>query len=139
MVKSLALRLCTQIQIFLLIDETGKIIRLPANEVRAMGRQAKGVRLIKLDEGQQLSTLVAFQEGEEGEACSMSGIPAPKKAKLEAGAPGFEDAEAVEFDGSDSESMDFDAQATAETIGDEPADELDVEQSDEEEDTFAQF
>jgi DNA gyrase subunit A len=122
----------------LLIDETGKIIRLPANEVRAMGRQAKGVRLIKLDDGQQLSTLVAFQEGEEGDACSMAGIPEPKKAKLEAGAPGFEDAEPVEFDGSEFEAMDFDGQATDEVIGDEPAHELDAEPSDEE-DTFAQF
>lgn len=48
----------------LLIDTAGKIIRLPAGEVRAMGRQAKGVRLIRLDEGQQLSTLVAFEETE---------------------------------------------------------------------------
>ena len=32
----------------LLIDQAGKIIRLPSNEVRTMGRQAKGVRLIRL-------------------------------------------------------------------------------------------
>jgi DNA gyrase subunit A len=46
----------------LLIDESGKIIRLPSNEVRTMGRQAKGVRLIRLDEGQKLSSVVAFEE-----------------------------------------------------------------------------
>lgn len=51
----------------LLIDTAGKIIRLPAGEVRAMGRQAKGVRLIRLDDGQQLSTLVAFEEAETGQ------------------------------------------------------------------------
>lgn len=38
----------------LLIDQQGKIIRLPSSEVRTMGRQAAGVRLIKLDEGQNL-------------------------------------------------------------------------------------
>lgn len=49
----------------LLIDQAGKIIRLPASEVRAMGRQAKGVRLIKLDPDQLLATLVAFVEPED--------------------------------------------------------------------------
>jgi len=48
----------------LLIDEAGKIIRLPSTEVRTMGRQAKGVRLIKLDEGQKLSTVAAFEDVE---------------------------------------------------------------------------
>lgn len=52
----------------LLIDQSGKIIRLPASEVRAMGRQAKGVRLIKLDSDQMLATLVAFREPESPEA-----------------------------------------------------------------------
>jgi len=46
----------------LLIDQVGKIIRLPSSEVRTMGRQAKGVRLIRLDEGQKLSSVVAFEE-----------------------------------------------------------------------------
>lgn len=51
----------------LLIDEAGKIIRLPSKEVRTMGRQAKGVRLIKLDESQALASIVAFAGGEESE------------------------------------------------------------------------
>lgn len=54
----------------LLIDQAGKIIRLSPKEVRTMGRQAKGVRLVRLDEGQQVSAVVAFegqdeQDGEE--------------------------------------------------------------------------
>jgi len=36
----------------LLIDTNGKVIRLSPQEVRTMGRQAKGVRLVSLDEGQ---------------------------------------------------------------------------------------
>jgi DNA gyrase subunit A len=48
----------------LLIDQAGKIIRLPSTEVRTMGRQAKGVRLIRLDAGQKLSSIVAFEEDE---------------------------------------------------------------------------
>ncbi len=44
----------------LLIDTNGKVIRLSPQEVRTMGRQAKGVRLVRLDENQELSALVAF-------------------------------------------------------------------------------
>lgn len=52
----------------LLIDESGKIIRLSPTEIRTMGRQAKGVRLIKLDQGQKLARVSAFEEeqAEEG-------------------------------------------------------------------------
>ncbi len=46
----------------LLIDMCGKIIRLSPKEVRTMGRQAKGVRLIRLDEGQHLAAVVATEE-----------------------------------------------------------------------------
>ncbi len=38
----------------LLIDAVGKIIRLRLNEIRTMGRQAQGVRLIRLDDEQRL-------------------------------------------------------------------------------------
>lgn len=57
----------------LLIDEAGKIIRLPSSEVRTMGRQAKGVRLIRLDEGQKLSSVVAFEEDETTGGSSAGG------------------------------------------------------------------
>jgi len=44
----------------LLIDVAGKIIRLSSDEVRTMGRQAKGVRLIRLDKDQELAGVVAI-------------------------------------------------------------------------------
>ncbi len=46
----------------LLIDDNGKIIHLLPKEVRTMGRQAKGVRLIRLDGGRRLASIVAFEE-----------------------------------------------------------------------------
>lgn len=46
----------------LLIDKDGKIIRISPTEIRTMGRQAQGVRLIRLDEKQELSSVVAFQD-----------------------------------------------------------------------------
>lgn len=45
----------------LLIDTNGKIIRLSSSEIRTMGRQAKGVRLVRLDKKQVLSSVVAFE------------------------------------------------------------------------------
>lgn len=55
----------------LLIDTVGKLIRLSSKEVRSMGRQAKGVRLIRLDETQRLSAVVVIppsaQEEDEAE------------------------------------------------------------------------
>jgi len=45
----------------LLIDQAGKIIRLSAKDIRAMGRQAKGIRLIRLDDQQRLNSVVAFE------------------------------------------------------------------------------
>ena len=50
----------------LLIDNAGKIIRISPKEVRTMGRQASGVRLIRLDEDQRLASVVAFEEEQEG-------------------------------------------------------------------------
>lgn len=48
----------------LLIDINGKIIRLSPQEIRTMGRQAKGVRLVRLDATQTLAAVVAFEESE---------------------------------------------------------------------------
>jgi DNA gyrase/topoisomerase IV subunit A len=45
-----------------LVDEAGKIIRISPEEVRTMGRQARGVRLIRLDVDQKLSSVVAFED-----------------------------------------------------------------------------
>ncbi len=46
----------------LLVDTSGKIIRLSPQEIRTLGRQAHGVRLIRLDEPQRLISVVAFKE-----------------------------------------------------------------------------
>lgn len=56
----------------LLIDEAGKIIRLSSAEVRTMGRQAQGVRLVRLDDGQTLSSISAFEEEEKEEVAAAA-------------------------------------------------------------------
>lgn len=60
----------------LLIDTNGKVIRLSPQEVRSMGRQAKGVRLVRLDDKQELSALLAFEpEGDLEVPTPTLGIP----------------------------------------------------------------
>lgn len=49
----------------LLIDHAGKIIRLLPKEIRTLGRQAKGVRLVRLDQGQKVSVVAVFDQEEE--------------------------------------------------------------------------
>jgi DNA gyrase subunit A len=51
----------------LLLDKAGKIIRLNPDEIRTMRRGAKGVRLIKLDSTQKLTSVIAFKERDEEE------------------------------------------------------------------------
>lgn len=57
----------------LLIDRAGKIIRLSPTEIRTMGRQASGVRLIRLDADQVLSSVVSFEESESSDNNSNAG------------------------------------------------------------------
>ncbi len=64
----------------LLIDKAGKIIRLSPKEIRAMGRQAKGVRLIRLDKDQKLASLVAFEEEENNSEAINTGVDPENKA-----------------------------------------------------------
>ncbi|MGC8519750.1 MAG: DNA gyrase C-terminal beta-propeller domain-containing protein, partial [Steroidobacteraceae bacterium] len=47
----------------ILVSSGGKAIRFPESEVRAMGREAAGVRGIKLAEGQELIALIVAGEG----------------------------------------------------------------------------
>ncbi|MCK4264856.1 DNA gyrase subunit A [Candidatus Babeliales bacterium] len=68
----------------LLIDTNGKIIRLAPTEIRTMGRQAKGVRLIRLDKEQRLSTVVAFEADEDGESQGGSSSGSSEIEKKEA-------------------------------------------------------
>jgi DNA gyrase subunit A len=59
--KVIGLAIVTEHSDVMLIDQAGKIIRMPTSEIREMGRQAKGVRLIRLDEDQILANIVAFE------------------------------------------------------------------------------
>lgn len=101
----------------LLIDQAGKIIRLAAKDIRAMGRQAKGVRLIRLSVDQKLHNVVAFEGGEaaqEGDDEDDSGIETATLPVAEAG----------EID------EDEDEEELEEEAGDESADDIEYEDED---------
>lgn len=78
----------------LLIDQAGKIICLSAKDIRAMGRQAKGVRLIRLDDSQKLHNVVAFESSEDPAAdIDEEGGAVIEKRTLPAAENGEEDAD----------------------------------------------
>lgn len=93
--KVIGLAIVSDTSDILLIDQVGKIIRLASEEIRTLGRQAKGVRLIRLDADQRLASVVAF-EGEEDEidtSSSSSDTPSGAKHKFD----GVDDVEALQF------------------------------------------
>ena len=68
----------------LLIDMAGKIIRLSPHEIRTMGRQAKGVRLIRLDSDQKLAAVFAFEEeGDENGTAGSNGAAIKPSVKAD--------------------------------------------------------
>lgn len=79
----IGLALVTNESSVLLIDQVGKIIRLSPTEIRTMGRQAKGVRLIKLDKGQHLASVVAFEESPDEESSDGQSNDGPNDSTLQ--------------------------------------------------------
>lgn len=67
----------------LLIDDNGKIIRLSPKEIRTMGRQAKGVRLVRLDKGQTLSSIASFEEGIDEEPLDLDLVEGDSVSAIE--------------------------------------------------------
>jgi DNA gyrase subunit A len=63
----------------MLITEKGILIRTPVAEIRETGRNAAGVRLIRIDEGDRLVAMarVDADESEKGDASSTTPPPAP--------------------------------------------------------------
>jgi DNA gyrase subunit A len=63
--KVLGLGMVSDDSDLLLIDENGKIIRISPQEIRTMGRQAQGVRLIKLGENQKVACIATLHSSNE--------------------------------------------------------------------------
>lgn len=62
----------------LLIEENGKIIRIAPHEIRTMGRQAKGVRLIRLDNDLKVAGVATLQAVNEQNDAQLRRIELPE-------------------------------------------------------------
>jgi DNA gyrase subunit A len=91
----IALRLVEAGDEIMMITEMGILIRTRVDEIRETGRNAAGVRLIKLDEGDRLVAVAKVDAEEEDEnAPPVEGgeaPPAPEGAAPESGATPAED------------------------------------------------
>ncbi len=69
----------------LLIDTKGKIIRLSPKEIRTLGRQAKGVRLIRLEKDRLLAAVAVIEgsETDDSDTGNPSGSDVPPSTQVE--------------------------------------------------------
>jgi DNA gyrase subunit A len=65
--KVISVKQVTESDEIMLITNTGKIIRMKANAISVIGRNTQGVRLINLEEGEQVSAVAKVAESEEEE------------------------------------------------------------------------
>ncbi len=72
----------------MLVTDGGRLIRLPADQVRVTGRMAAGVTLLRLDEGERVTSVFPIVAGEADEE------DAEEPEAPEGGAPDGEDADA---------------------------------------------
>jgi DNA gyrase subunit A len=65
--KVVGLRIVDDEDDFMLITDRGKLIRMPADGIPTIGRNTQGVRLIRLEEDEQVVAMERLAEREEGE------------------------------------------------------------------------
>jgi len=74
--RVIGVRMVTDDDQLMLVTSGGKVIRLRAHEIRIIGRNTQGVRLIDLEEGERLASVARLAEREdEGEAREDEGEP----------------------------------------------------------------
>ncbi|TMB46610.1 MAG: DNA gyrase subunit A, partial [Deltaproteobacteria bacterium] len=66
--RVIGVRMVTDDDQIMLVTSGGKVIRLRVNEIRVIGRNTQGVRLIGLEEGERVASVARLAEREdEGE------------------------------------------------------------------------
>src|SRR5262249_14767760 len=74
--RVIGVRMVTDDDQLMLVTSGGKVIRLRAHEIRVIGRNTQGVRLIDLEEGERLASVARLAEREEeGEDREEEGEP----------------------------------------------------------------
>jgi DNA gyrase subunit A len=64
----------------ILVTDRGKVIRIRMNEIRVIGRNTQGVRLIEHEEGERVSSVARLVEREEGDVASNGNGEAASEA-----------------------------------------------------------
>jgi DNA gyrase subunit A len=70
------------------VTDGGQLIRFPVDTVRIAGRSTRGVRLIRLNEGENVVAVVRIQDAGESEAAEVEGDEGEGPDAPEAGPPG---------------------------------------------------
>ncbi len=63
--KVIGVRMVTEEDQLMLVTSGGQVIRIRANEIRVIGRNTQGVRLIELDESERLASVARLAERED--------------------------------------------------------------------------
>ena len=82
--RVIGVRMVTDDDQLMLVTSGGKVIRLRANEIRVIGRNTQGVRLIDLEEGERLAAVARLAEREEeGESGEPAAVEPPAEEEPE--------------------------------------------------------
>jgi DNA gyrase subunit A len=76
--KVVALRIVSDEDDLMIITDGGKLIRMPVAGIPTIGRNTQGVRLIRLDEGEQVVAMERIAEKEEGERVESPEVAAAR-------------------------------------------------------------
>jgi DNA gyrase subunit A len=76
--RVIGVRMVTDEDQIMLVTSGGKVIRLRVNEIRVIGRNTQGVRLIDLEEGERVASIARLAErDDEGDGKDDAGRPDP--------------------------------------------------------------
>jgi DNA gyrase subunit A len=76
--KAVAIKTVKDDDEMLIITQNGIAIRTPANQISVIGRNTQGVRVIKLDDGDKVTSVAVVQEKENGNGNGAPHPPAPQ-------------------------------------------------------------
>jgi DNA gyrase subunit A len=80
--KVIGVRMVTDEDQIMLVTSGGKVIRLRVNEIRVIGRNTQGVRLIGLEEGERVASVARLAEREdEGDGKDEASPPEPETSE----------------------------------------------------------
>src|SRR5258707_10491472 len=75
--RVIGIRMVTNDDQIMLVSSGGKVVRIRVNEIRVIGRNTQGVRLIDLEEGERVAAVARLAEREDDGESSEPTLPEP--------------------------------------------------------------